>query len=172
MSSPRTRVRSIADHLLRPPTNPRPPHIHPLSPTLFLERAAAIEPDADAVFHVTATGVSLRRSYRALASRAVGLAYYLKKHGLTRVGVLAPNTPAFLESIYGVVAAGAVLVPVNYRLNEHDVAYIFDFANVDYIIVDGEFHGLLGLYRARHPSVPLIVDLVRNIAARLLPGSG
>lgn len=36
------------------------------------------------------------------------MAYYLKKHGFGRVGILCPNTPAFLESIFGIAAAGAV----------------------------------------------------------------
>ncbi|EQK98745.1 AMP-binding domain protein [Ophiocordyceps sinensis CO18] len=159
MSGPLSRIRSILGHLLPQSSSPPPPHIHHLSPTFFLERAAAIEPNADAVFHITADGVTLRRSYQDLATRVVGLAYYLKKHGLKRVGVLAPNTPAFLESIYGIVSAGGVIVPVNYRLSEQDIAYIFDFAEVDCIIVDNEFLGLLGAYRTRYPSVPLIVDL-------------
>ena len=32
------------------------------------------------------------------------------KHGFNRVGILAPNTPAFLESIYGIAAAGGELL--------------------------------------------------------------
>lgn len=52
----------------------------------------------------------LRRTYLEAADRARGLAYYLKKHGFKRVGILAPNTPAFFESIFGIAAAGAVNV--------------------------------------------------------------
>lgn len=44
------------------------------------------------------------------ADRARGLAFHIKKHGYKRVGILCPNTPAFLESIYGIAAAGAVNV--------------------------------------------------------------
>lgn len=156
MSGPTSRIRSIVNHLL--PSAPTPPHIHHLSPTVFLERAASIEPNADAVLHITANGVTIRRSYQVTADRARGLAYYLKKHGLKRIGILAPNTPAFLESIYGIVAAGGVLVPANYRLKPDDIAYIFDFAEVDCIIVDKEFVGLLGDYKKKHPKVPFIVD--------------
>ncbi|KJZ74064.1 hypothetical protein HIM_06513 [Hirsutella minnesotensis 3608] len=157
MSGPQSRTRSILGHLL-PPSAP-PPHIHHLSPTFFLERAAQIEPNADAIVHVAANGAPIRRSYRDFAARVIGLANYFKKHRLTRVGVLAPNTPAFLESIYGIVAGGGVIVPANYRLKEHDIAYIFEYAEVDCIIVDDEFLGLLGEYKLRHPKVPLIVDL-------------
>jgi acyl-CoA synthetase (AMP-forming)/AMP-acid ligase II len=44
-----------------------------------------------------ANGKVLRRSYIEFADRARGLAYFLLKHNLKRVGILAPNTPAFLE---------------------------------------------------------------------------
>ncbi|KAF4466019.1 hypothetical protein FALBO_7135 [Fusarium albosuccineum] len=157
MSSPPSRIRSILNHLRPHPA--APPNFHTLSPTTFLERAASIEPDAEAIFHITVNGAVLRRSYAEFADRARGLAYYFLKHSYRRVGILAPNTPAFLESIYGIVAAGATIVPANYRLKQEDIAYIFDFAEVDCIVVDNEFVGLLDVYKEKHPNVPLIVDL-------------
>ena len=54
----------------------------------------------------------------------------MKKHGFKRVGILAPNTPAFLEAIFGIAASGGVNVAVNYRLKVEDVTYIFEFAEV------------------------------------------
>ncbi|EOO03674.1 putative amp-binding domain protein [Phaeoacremonium minimum UCRPA7] len=163
MSGPPSRLRNILGHLWSSSQNEpadyvHSHHIHQLSPTFFLERAAAIEPNAEAIYHVTANGAILRRSYTEFADRARGLAYYLKNHGFKRVGILAPNTPAFLESIYGIVAAGAVIVPVNYRLKTDDIFYIFDFAEVDLIIVDAEFEHLLDAFKKVHPSVPLIID--------------
>ncbi|KAK3939934.1 AMP-binding domain protein [Diplogelasinospora grovesii] len=133
-------------------------HIHQLSPTFFLERAAAIEPDGEAIYHVTANGQILRRSYIEFADRARGLAYFLRKHGLKRVGILAPNTPAFLESIFGIVAAGGVMVPVNYRLKSDDISYIMNFGEVDSIIADAEYVHLLDAFRKEHPTVPIIID--------------
>ncbi|KAK4106704.1 acetyl-CoA synthetase-like protein [Parathielavia hyrcaniae] len=195
MSAPPSRLRSVLGHLLPPQTTPTsttssstttndspfpspspsqdtsppppppPPHLAHLSPTFFLERAASIEPDAAAVYHIpAATNQPLVRSYREFADRARGLAYYLRSRGHTRrVGVLMPNTPAFLESVYGVAAAGAVLVPVNYRLAEEDVGYILEFAEVQCVLVDREFEGLLGRFRegewARGRGVEVIVDL-------------
>jgi len=165
MSGPRSRLRSILSQLSgSSQEQKRQHHIHPLSPTFFLPRAAQIEPDAPAIHHTTANGKTLTRSYAAFADRARGLAYHLTKHGRRRVGVLAPNTPAFLEAIYGVVAAGAVLVPANYRLKEDDIAYIFGFAEVDVVIVDAEFEHLLGAFRDAHPSVPILVDVVRFLS--------
>ncbi|KAJ4141417.1 hypothetical protein NW768_000628 [Fusarium equiseti] len=158
MSDPPSRLRSILNHLRPHPA--APVNFHTLSPTTFLERAASIEPDAEAIFHITVNGAVLRRSYAEFADRARGLAYYFLKHGYRRVGILAPNTPAFLESIYGIVAAGAAIVPANYRLKPEDIAYIFDFAEVDCIIVDNEFVGLLDAYKEKHENVPLIIDMV------------
>ncbi|KAJ8065342.1 hypothetical protein OCU04_006030 [Sclerotinia nivalis] len=169
MSGPTSRLQSLVNHLLpssastpspATPTSPPAPkhHIHTLSPTFFLPRAAAIEPDAPAIHHVTANGQTITRSYQEFADRSRGLAYYIKKQKLSRIGILCPNTPAFLESIFGVAAAGAIHVGVNYRLKEEDVIYIFEFAGVDCIIVDREFVGLLEGFRGRNKGVRIIVD--------------
>jgi acyl-CoA synthetase (AMP-forming)/AMP-acid ligase II len=117
MTSATSRLRNVLGHLISGKQDDfgHSHHIHQLSPTFFLERAASIEPNATAIYHVTANEKVLRRTYQEFADRARGLAYYLVKQGYKRVGVLATNTPAHLESIFGVVAAGAVIVPVNYR---------------------------------------------------------
>ncbi|OCK81292.1 acetyl-CoA synthetase-like protein [Lepidopterella palustris CBS 459.81] len=133
-------------------------NFHTLSPTAFLPRAAAIEPDALAIYHVTANNKILRRAYAEAADRARGLAYYLRKHHYTRVGILCPNTPAFLEGLFGIAAAGAVSVAVNYRLKTEDISYIFAHSNADIILVDAEFLPLLAGYRRAHPHIPIIVD--------------
>lgn len=162
MSGAPSRLKSIVNHLTGSggTLSTASPHLHHLSPTFFLERAAAIEPDAQAVYHVTANNVPLSRTYAELSERARGLAYYLQSRGYRRVGVLAPNTPAFLEAIYGIVAAGGVIVPANYRLKEEDIAYIFEFAEVDCIIVDQEFVHLLDYFQKSNQKVPLLVDTV------------
>ncbi|KAI2626537.1 acetyl-CoA synthetase-like protein [Hypoxylon sp. NC1633] len=164
MSGPTSRLRNILSHLGSTPSKSpvgfdHSHHLHHLSPTYFLERAAAIEPDAPAIYHLTTNNKVLRRPYSEVSDRARGLGYYLVKHGYKRVGVVATNTPAFLESIFGIVAAGGVIVPVNYRLKADDITYILDFAEVDSIIVDHEYVPLLDDFKKTHPHVPLIVDL-------------
>ncbi|KAL4787665.1 AMP dependent synthetase and ligase [Aspergillus varians] len=113
---------------------------------------------AEAIHHITANNQVLRRTYLETADRARGLAYFLKKHGYKRVGILSPNTPAFLESIFGIAAAGAVNVAVNYRLKEDDIAYIFIHSEVEVIVADQEYLPLLELYRSSKPDVHIIVD--------------
>ncbi|KAL9614686.1 MAG: hypothetical protein Q9167_000815 [Letrouitia subvulpina] len=161
--NPQSRLSKFAAHFLPSASSPSTEfkhhyNFHTLSPTFFLPRAAAIEPDAEAIYHVTATNAILRRSYQELADRARGLAYYLKKYGFRKVGILCPNTPAFLESIFGIAAAGGVNVGANYRLKQEDITYIFSHAEVDAIIVDAEYLPLLDNFRASNPNVPFIVD--------------
>ncbi|KAK5455142.1 hypothetical protein LTS15_005862 [Exophiala xenobiotica] len=131
---------------------------HTLSPCFFLPRAAAIEPNAPAIYHRTSNNKILRRTYIEFADRARGFAYYVKKKGYKRVGILCTNTPAFLEAIYGIGGAGAINIAINYRLKKDDIAYIFDHAEADAIIVDAEFIDLLDDYREKHPNVPIIID--------------
>ncbi|KAF2637235.1 acyl CoA synthetase-like protein [Massarina eburnea CBS 473.64] len=166
--SPLDRLQKLASHFTSANPVPGDSHeyhhrhnFHTLSPTAFLWRAACIEPNATAIYHKTASNAILRRSYLDTAHRARGLAYYLLAHSYKRVGILCTNTPAFLESIYGIAAAGAVSVGVNYRLKTDDIAYIFDHADVDLIIVDKEFEGLLDKFTSgigKEKGVQIIVD--------------
>ncbi|RPA95014.1 acetyl-CoA synthetase-like protein [Choiromyces venosus 120613-1] len=151
MSSPQNRLKKIAGHF----SPDRPVNRAELSPTYFLPRAATIEPNAEAIVHLTANGRTIRRTYQQFADRAKGLGYYLKAKGYKRIGILSPNTPAFLDSIFGIGGAGAVQVAINYRLKRDDIHYIFDHAEVDSIIVDREYVHLLDGFK---PEIPRIID--------------
>ena len=133
-------------------------NFHTLSPAFFLPRAAVIEPNAPAIYHRTANNKILRRTYLEFADRARGFAYYIKKKGYKRIGILCTNTPAFLEAIYGIGGAGAINIAINYRLKRDDIDYIFDHADADAIVVDAEFLSLLDDYKEKHPHVPIIID--------------
>jgi fatty-acyl-CoA synthase len=77
-----------------------PANHQPLTPLLFLERAAQVFPGQVAVVHGR-----LRRSYRDLRDRCVRLASALAARGIGRgdtVAALLPNIPAMLECHYGV----------------------------------------------------------------------
>jgi acyl-CoA synthetase (AMP-forming)/AMP-acid ligase II len=175
MSPPTTRLSSVLSHLSPFSSSPTTSyehsyHINQLSPTFFLPRAAAIEPDACAIHHITTNGQTLKRSYSEFADRSRGLAYFLLKHSFKRVGILAPNTPAFLESIFGIAAAGGVNVAVNYRLKKEDVTYIFTFSEVEVIIVDAEYLPLLDDFRSKKPNVKFIVDTDTDAVRGALSG--
>jgi acyl-CoA synthetase (AMP-forming)/AMP-acid ligase II len=127
-----------------------------------------------AIYHVTANKKVLKRTYAEFADRARGFAYYLKKYGYKRVGILATNTPAFLEAVFAAGGADAVQIgllissqivtsidqfkAINYRLKHDDISYIFQHSEADVIVVDEEFIDLLDEYRKERPDIPLIID--------------
>ncbi|KAK4554893.1 hypothetical protein LTR86_008041 [Recurvomyces mirabilis] len=171
MSTALTRLSNLASQLLPSSSSSIPKrkpdhshdyahthHIHQLTPTVFLPRAAAIEPNAPAIYHKTANGTVVRRSYAETARRSAGLAYFVREKGWKRVGILCTNTPAFLEAIFGIAGAGAVNVAINYRLKAEDICWIFEHADVDSILVDFEFEHLLKGFREKFPRVPILVD--------------
>jgi fatty-acyl-CoA synthase len=66
-------------------------------------------------------------TYAQVAERAARLASGL--HGLgvragDRIGYLGPNEPAFLETLFGTAALGAVFVPLNFRLSAPELEFI------------------------------------------------
>src|SRR6056300_375678 len=118
-----------------------PANYQPLTPLTFLERAASVFPDYVAIVHG-----SVRRSYGEFYDRSIRLASSLAGLGIGRgdtVSALLPNTPAMLESHYGVPMSGAVLHSINTRLDPAIIAFQLDHAMSKVIIVDGEFLPLL-----------------------------
>jgi fatty-acyl-CoA synthase len=120
-----------------------------LSPLSFLAWAARVYPGKPAVIHGERTftyaefGARCRRLASALARRGIGLG--------DSVAIMAPNVPAMLEAHYGVPMAGAVLNPLNYRLDARSIAFILAHGEARLLITDREFSstieealGLLG----------------------------
>jgi fatty-acyl-CoA synthase len=109
----------------------------PLSPIVFLPRAAEIHPDRVAVVHG-----ATRFSYRQLFERSRRLGSALVKAGVKRgdvVSAMLPNVPAMLEAHYGVPATGAVLNTINTRLDSDTVAYILEHGEAKVFITDRVF---------------------------------
>lgn len=130
----------------------------PLTPLLFLERAAQVFPDHIAVVHG-----ALRRPYRALRDRCVRLASALTRRGIGRgdtVAALLPNIPEMLECHYGVPMAGAVLNTINTRLDADTIAYILGHGEAKAVVVDRELIPLLrvALAMLKGPA-PLVVEV-------------
>src|SRR5207244_13509613 len=83
--------------------------------------------------------------------RVSRLASALRRGGLEkgdRVAFISPNTPALLEAHFGVPAAGGVLVALNYRLNERDLAEILQHSGARVGFVDHEYEHLAAGARA------------------------
>ncbi|PWE30058.1 acyl-CoA synthetase [Maritimibacter sp. 55A14] len=118
-----------------------PANYQPLTPLVFLERAADVFPDHIAIVHG-----DLRRSYAEFYRRSRQLASALAAsnigHGDT-VSVLLANTPAMLECHYGVPMCGGVLHSINTRLDAAIIAFQLDHAMSKIVIVDREFMPLM-----------------------------
>lgn len=129
----------------------------PLTPLLFMERAAQVYPDQPAVVHG-----SIRRTYRELRDRCVRLASALAKRGIGKgdtVAAVLPNIPEMLECHYGVPMAGAVLNTINTRLDAATIAYILDHGEAKALIVDKEFMPAVRLALVQAKAKPLIVEV-------------
>ena len=108
-----------------------------LTPTDFLERAAATWPDKIAIIHG-----EQRTTYRNFLTRSRQMASALTRRGIVKgdvVSIIAPNTPAMLEAHYGVIMAGAVLNALNYRLDPATIAFILEHGGAKLVLVDREF---------------------------------
>ncbi|WP_235559005.1 AMP-binding protein, partial [Microbacterium sp. Leaf351] len=82
----------------------------PLTPLRFLQRAAEVFPDKDAIVYG-----ARRYSYRRFAHEAEQLARVLQARiePGDRIAYLVPNTPEMLIGHFAVPLAGGVLVAIN-----------------------------------------------------------
>ena len=126
-----------ADHAFVRDLDPNAANFVPLSPVGFLERSALIWPDKVAVRHGR-----LAYTYRDFEARARRFASALAKRGIRRgdtVAIMAPNVPALLEAHYAVPALGAILNPLNYRLDAATVAFCLAHGEAKLLLTDAEF---------------------------------
>jgi fatty-acyl-CoA synthase len=111
----------------------------PLTPTAYLDRAAAAHGDR--------TGVvdgEQRWTYAQLHDRCTRLAGGLAPLAQGRpVAVLAPNTHVLLEANFGVPWAGSALVAVNTRLSAGEVAHILEHSEAAVLVHDPVFDELV-----------------------------
>lgn len=134
-----------------------PANHQPLTPLLFLERAAAVHPERIAVVHGR-----IRRNYAQLRARCVQLAHALHQRGLRRgdtVAAMLPNIPEMLECHYGVPMAGCVLNAINTRLDATTIGYILDHGEAKIIIIDREFLPTLTAALAHCTNRPTIIEV-------------
>ena len=134
-----------------------------LSPVSFLRRAAQVYPKRPAVIYGQRC-----YSYRQLAERSGQLANALRAVGVAsgdRVAIMAPNIPELLEAHYGVPGAGAVLTPINTRLDGDAVGFILRHSRARVLLVDAEYAALAERAITDMPTPPLLVIIVDQQAA-------
>jgi len=113
----------------------------PLSPVSLLARAARVHAERIAVVHG-----ARRFSYAAFDERCRRLASALVRRGIGRgdtVAIMAPNIPAMLEAHHAVPGIGAVLNPLNIRLDAAAIRFILEHGEAKLVFVDREFSGVM-----------------------------
>lgn len=72
-----------------------------------------------------------------------------------RVGIWLKNCPEFVPSVFGILAAGGVVVPINNFLKADEVGYILNDAEIDVLITDAELSVHESGLQAQRPSLKL-----------------
>jgi long-chain acyl-CoA synthetase len=105
----------------------------------LLRRAIDVDPSAEAlVEYGSADG---RITYASLWDRSTRVAGGLREAGVQRgdrVAIRLPNGNDWVFAFFGTLLAGAVVVPVNTRLAEPEVAYVLEDSGAAAVIAAGE----------------------------------
>jgi len=113
----------------------------PLTPVSFLSRAASAFANKTAVIDG-----ERRYTYAELHERCIRLASALARLGVKRldtVAIMASNIPEMIEAHYAIPMLGAVLNPLNIRLDAANIAFSLQHGAAKILIVDGEFAPLV-----------------------------
>ena len=129
----------------------------PLTPLRFLRYAEQQYPRRTAV-----VCNQENFTYRQFADRARRLAGALHQAGVQpgdRVAFLSSNCHRLLEAYYGVLEAGAVLLPLNIRLAASELSYILNDSGATILFVEKQFLRLVESFRTDIPNVKQICQL-------------
>jgi fatty-acyl-CoA synthase len=141
--------------------SPNPANHTALSPVSFVERSAEVFGDLPAVIHGTRC-----YSWAQTRERSARLAGALRALGVGRgdtVSVMLPNTPEMIEAHYAVPALGAVLNPLNTRLDAALLAWQMNHCEAKVLITDREFAPVMAQALSRlagdHGRQPIVIDV-------------
>ena len=125
----------------------------PLTPLRFLRYAEKQYPARTAV-----VCNDKRYNYAQFADRARRLAGGLLELGVKpgeRVAFLSTNCHRLLEAYYGVLEAGAILLPLNIRLAAGELGYILNDSGATILFVEKQFLPLVEAFRKDLTSVKI-----------------
>jgi acyl-CoA synthetase (AMP-forming)/AMP-acid ligase II len=131
--------------------------IIPLTPLRFLRYSAQQYPRRTAV-----VCGDQRFTYTEFAGRTARLGGALRALGVQpgeRVAYLSANCHRLLEGYYGVLEAGAVLLPLNIRLAPAELAYILNDSETSVVLFEEQFTPLVESFRKDLNSVRTFVPL-------------
>src|SRR2546429_4075864 len=129
----------------------------PLSPVSFLTRAANAFADKVAVIDG-----ARRYTYAQLLDRCVRFASALAQLGVKRldtVAIIASNIPEMIEAHFAVPMLGAVLNPLNTRLDAANIAFSLMHGSARVLIVDAEYAPLVRQALQQVEREVIVVDI-------------
>jgi fatty-acyl-CoA synthase len=129
----------------------------PLTPLRFLRYAEQQYPRRTAV-----VCNQDRFTYAQFGDRVGRLAGALRQAGVQpgdRVAFLSTNCHRLLEAYYGVLEAGAVLLPLNIRLAPGELSYILNDSGATILFVEKQFLAMVDSFRKDIPSAKIFVQL-------------
>jgi long-chain acyl-CoA synthetase len=98
-------------------------------------------------------------SYAELWRQSVLVSHHLQQHFAVkpgdRVGLWLKNCPEFIPSLFGILHAGAVVVPINNFLKPDEVNYILGDAGIEVVITDDELGAHHRALEVAHPHLKL-----------------
>jgi fatty-acyl-CoA synthase len=103
-----------------------------------------------------------RFTYKQFGERVGRLAGALRTAGVQpgeRVAFLGTNSHRLLEAYYGVLEAGAILLPLNIRLSSSELAFVLNDSGASILFIDPQFLPLVNSFRHQVPSVRLFCQL-------------
>ncbi|HZN14573.1 MAG TPA: AMP-binding protein [Acidimicrobiales bacterium] len=127
----------------------------PLTVADFIERAELVFPErTGAIDEPSPPGGSLGTiTYGQIARKARGMAGALDRMGVglgERVAIVSPNAARFLVTFYGTSAYGRIVVPINFRLNSEEIAYIVEHSGASVLLIDPEIESQVAGVTAKH----------------------
>ncbi|MBY0407243.1 MAG: acyl-CoA synthetase [Rickettsiales bacterium] len=113
----------------------------PLTPLSFLARSALVFPN-----HISVIHGPVRHTWAQTYARCRSLAHALNKRGIGTghtVSIIAPNVPAHFEVYFGVPMAGAVINPLNTRLDAPTIAHMLAHSETKLILVERQYSAVI-----------------------------
>ena len=120
--------------------------------------ASLIENTSDAPFR-------REMSWRSFDQRANRIANLLLSRGIkrgTKVGILMMNCLEYLPTYFGILKAGCIVVPMNFRYSSEEIKYCLDLADVEVLVFGPEFIERMDAVQNRIPKVKYQLFIGKN----------
>ena len=122
----------------------------------LLENTSKVHPNKIAVVCGSQRFTYLQLKNRV--DRLAGSLHSLRIKKGDRIAIIHQNCHIFLESYFAAAKIGAVLVPINYRLNKEDFDYIINDSQAEMLITQFEFYDPLNRDKYDVPLIKVVTE--------------